>query len=172
MKMLIISFILTSAALGQTAESLYQKHCSSCHGAKFQGGNAQSLVDGVWQFGDSAGHISRNIKFGITHLGMPGYENTLTDKQIRSLVDYLKDAEKKAGAVKPPIPETLQTLDYHINVETFAEGLDIPWDIAFLNKDTALITERTGQLRYTDGNLIQRGLCSGRFVHPLPQGAS
>ncbi|MDF7825791.1 PQQ-dependent sugar dehydrogenase [Pontiellaceae bacterium B12227] len=157
MKTLIAFSLLTTAALGQSVESLYQKHCSHCHGVKFQGGNAQSLIDGVWQFGDSTGHISRNIKFGITHLGMPGYENTLTDKQIRSLVDYLKDAEKSAGAVKPPIPATLQTLDYHIQVETFAKDLDMPWDIAFLNKDTALITERSGQLRvYADGQLYSK----------------
>ena len=149
--------MLSICTYGQSEEALYQEHCSSCHGDTFQGGNAQSLIDGIWQFGDSTGHISCNIKFGITHLGMPGYKNTLTDKQIHSLVDYLFEAEKRDGAVKPPIPETLQTLDYQIKVETFAEGLDIPWDIAFLNKDTALITERLGNLRvYTEGHLYSK----------------
>ena len=159
MKLHLLTLILLSGfiALGQTPEVLYQTHCSSCHGEQFQGGNAQSLVDGVWQFGDSAGHISRTIKFGLTHLGMPGYENTLTDQQIRSLVDLLFEAEKIAGSIKPPIPKTLQTLDYHVKVEIFAEGLDTPWDIAFLNKDTALITERPGTLRVVaDGKLYAK----------------
>jgi glucose/arabinose dehydrogenase len=155
----LLSIILLTAlpTFGQDAPALYQQHCSSCHGVNFQGGNAQSLVDGVWQFGDSTGHISRNIKYGITHLGMPGYENILTDAQIRSLVDYLKTAEKNAAPPEHPLPTYLQTLDYEIDVTVFAEGLDTPWDIAFLNKDTALITERPGNLRvYADGKLFSK----------------
>jgi glucose/arabinose dehydrogenase len=151
-------FFAAAIAHGQNTDELYQKHCSHCHGIRFQGGNAQSLVDGVWQFGNSSGHISKNIKFGITHLGMPGYEKTLTDKQIKDLVGYLKEAEKEAGAIKPPIPKTLQTLDYEINVEIYAEGLEIPWNLAFLNKDIALVTERTGRLRVIE---------NGR-LHPKP----
>ncbi|VGO17919.1 Aldose sugar dehydrogenase YliI [Pontiella desulfatans] len=149
MKKQILFFILlaASSAFGQSAESLYQQHCSHCHGVKFQGGNAQSLVDGIWQFGDSAGHISRNIKFGITHLGMPAYEKSLTDPQIKSLVNYLFEAEKQAGAATPPSPTSLQTQDYDIDVEIWAEGLDIPWNLAFLDDKLALITERPGRLR-------------------------
>lgn len=159
MKKVLLSFLVVCAlpTLGQDVNALYQQHCSSCHGVKFQGGNAQSLVDGLWQFGEGKSAISRNIKFGITHLGMPGYEKTLSDTQIRSLVDFVLEAEKKAGAVKPPIPETLQTLDYAIKVEKFAAGLDTPWDIAFLNNNTALITERTGRLRVVaEGNLYSK----------------
>lgn len=159
MKTQLLSLFVICAlpTFGQDAAALYQQHCSSCHGIKFQGGNAKSLVDGIWQFGEGRGAISRNIKFGITHLGMPGYEKALTDKQIRSLVDFLMEAEKKAGAVKPSIQETLQTIDYHIKVVKFAEGLDTPWDIAFLNKDTALITERSGKLRVVaEGKLFSK----------------
>ncbi|VGO21709.1 PQQ-dependent sugar dehydrogenase [Pontiella sulfatireligans] len=152
MKTLIMTFfaVLAAVACGQSASELYQTHCSHCHGINFQGGNAQSLVDGIWQFGGSTGHISSNIKNGITHLGMPAYEKTLTGPQTKSIAEFLLNAEKEAGAVKPPIPETLQTLDYTIDVEIWAEGLEIPWDIAFLDADTALITERPGRLRVVD----------------------
>ncbi|MDZ8118110.1 PQQ-dependent sugar dehydrogenase [Pontiella agarivorans] len=155
---LLYSLLLyAAAAAGATTEKLYQKHCSHCHGTKFQGGNAQSLIDGIWQFGDADGAIQRNIKFGITHLGMPAYENTLSDKEIRDLVSFLRKAESAAEPVPLPLPAYLQTLDYQINVEVFAEGLDIPWDIAFLDKDTALITERSGALRvYADGHLFSK----------------
>ena len=34
------------------AAKIYAASCASCHGPEMQGGNAQSLVDGVWQFGD------------------------------------------------------------------------------------------------------------------------
>lgn len=142
-------------AFAQNAESLYQENCSHCHGIKFQGGNAQSLVDGVWQFGKSNGAITGNIKFGITQLGMPAYEKTLTEKQIKSLVSYLKSAETKAGAQPPLLPETLQTLDYDINVDVFAAGLETPWSLAFIDNDTALVTERSGRLRVIEkGQLL------------------
>ena len=39
---------------------LYMQYCSSCHGVRLQGGNAQSLVDGVWQYGDRRGYIQRS----------------------------------------------------------------------------------------------------------------
>jgi aldose sugar dehydrogenase len=166
MKTKLIALLLLAGpcAFGQGAESLYQKHCSHCHGIKFQGGNAKSLVDGVWQFGDSAGHISRNIKFGITHLGMPAYEKTLADQQIKQIATYLLEAEKKAGAAKPPVPATLQTLDYDIGVEQWIQGLEVPWSLAFLDKDTALVTERPGRLR-----VIEKGHLYSKPVEGTPE---
>lgn len=51
--------------------SLYALHCAQCHGAQLQGGNAHSLVDGVWQFGGGRWGMTNAITHGITHLGMP-----------------------------------------------------------------------------------------------------
>jgi len=167
----LLTLAVTFPTLGKTSAELYQQHCSSCHGVKFQGGNAQSLVDGIWQFGDSTGHISRNIKFGITHLGMPAYENTLSDKEIKNLVGFLKKAESEAEPEPLPLPTYLQTLDYEIDVAVFAEGLDTPWDIAFLDKDTALIPERSGALRvYANGTLYKKPVEGTPEVVPEGQG--
>ena len=153
----IVTGLLSSPVHGQDTEALYQELCSHCHGIRFQGGNAQSLVDGVWQFGSEKGHIARNIKNGITHLGMPAYGKTLTDKQINDLTQFLLDAESRAAPEKPPIPKMLQTLDYEIDVEIFAEGLDIPWSIAFIDPETALVTERPGRLRrIVNGKLLPK----------------
>jgi glucose/arabinose dehydrogenase len=160
----LLVLIAAGSSSGQNADVLYQKHCSHCHGGNFQGGNAQSLVDGIWQYGESKGHILRNIKFGITHIGMPAYETSLTDPEIRAVVDYLLEAENKAGATKPPIPKTLQTLDYEINVELYAQGLEVPWDIAFLDQDTALITERPGRLR-----VVSNGRLSSKALEGMPK---
>ena len=134
--------------------TLYAQYCSSCHGIHLQGGNAQSLVDKIWQFGEGRGYVAQSIKYGLPHLGMPGYEKTLSDSQINQLIDYLFEAEKNYGAVKPPIPKQLQTMDYNIRVEVFADGLQVPWSIAFIDKDRALVTERPGRLRLVaDGKL-------------------
>jgi glucose/arabinose dehydrogenase len=161
-----IAFIVCSAtiALGQQADQLYREHCSDCHGARFQGGSAQSLVDGIWQFGDGEESIARNIRQGIEHLGMPDYGDSLNEAEIAVLARFLLESEKKYIAQKEKIPTSLETLDYNIDVEIFAEGLEVPWSIAFLNKDTALVTERSGRLR-----VIENGLLSSRPVKGTPK---
>ncbi len=146
-----------TAAFGQDAPdapALYQQYCAQCHGATLQGGNGQSLVDGIWNFGGGGSSIRRNIKHGITHLGMPAYETALDDDQIRSLTDYILNAEKEGGAERPPVPTEVQTHDYNVAVEKWVENLEIPWSIAFLDNDTALITERPGRLRLVKGGKL------------------
>jgi glucose/arabinose dehydrogenase len=159
--LLVVMLVIAFRSFGQDANSLYQTHCSHCHGDKFQGGSAKSLVDGVWQFGDKAGYIRRNIKHGITHLGMPSYEKTLSEKQIAELTQYLLAAAESSGAEKPPIPETLQTLDYDLNAEVWAVGFETPWSIAFLNEKTALVSERSGRLRTLENGKLHPQPISG-----------
>ncbi len=139
--------LMITAQPDSSARTVYMEYCATCHGAQLQGGMAQSLIDGVWQFGNERGYIFRNVKFGIPNLGMPGYEKTLTDRQINGLVDLMLAAESDAAPPKPSIPRQVQTLDYEIRIEVVAEGLEVPWSIDFLDKDHALVTERPGRLR-------------------------
>jgi len=155
---LIISFLFTcsiTAFAQPDGAALYQQHCAQCHGTDLDGGNATSLIDGIWQFGAGESYKRRNIKFGIPHLGMPSYEETLTDDEIRAILDYMNDAEKNAGATKPPTPEVLETMDYDLQVETIAEGLEIPWAVDFIDATTVLITERPGRLRVVEKGKLQ-----------------
>jgi len=139
----------------QRATEIYDQYCSNCHGTDLRGGNAQSLLDGVWKFGDGQGYVSRNIKFGIPHLGMPSYEQSLTDQELDLLVDYLYAEQMKAGISKPDPPSQLESIDYTIKSEIWVEPLEVPWAIVFLNRNTALITERPGRLRMVvDGELL------------------
>jgi glucose/arabinose dehydrogenase len=161
MRMIIIAllvltagtFFLFTCSLKQDSSSasegseLYSQHCATCHGTDLRGGNAQSLLDGIWQFGDGRGYVTRNIRDGIPHLGMPSFGKTLTDEEINGIVDYLYEAEAAAGAKKPDPPAMIETLDYEIKTEIWADHLRIPWAIVFLNEDTALVTERPGTLR-------------------------
>ncbi len=148
-------FIFNLNTKAQDGAHLYGQHCAQCHGANLTGGNAASLIDGIWQFGAEDGYVFRNIKFGIAHLGMPSYQSSLNDDEIRSIMSYIRDSEKEVGAEKPPIAKEIETLDYKIDVEIFAEGLEVPWGIDFLDKSTALITERPGRLRMVkNGKLL------------------
>ena len=85
----------SSAADGN---ELYKLHCATCHGTDLRGGMSKSLLDGVWQFGDGRGYVTRNIRDGIPNLGMPSFEKTLTEDEIGSIVDYLYEAEAAAGS--------------------------------------------------------------------------
>ncbi len=152
----------SGAAMGQVPElvdspgrTIYLRHCASCHGRNLTGGNAQSMADGVWQFGASRNLMFRNIKFGISSVGMPDYQDALSNREINQVIDYILDEGKQAGATRPPIPESLQTRDYDVIVETWIDGdLSIPWALTFVDDDSALLTERPGRLRLiTDGRL-------------------
>lgn len=161
----IISLVFSSAlAFGQAADRLYQEHCADCHGTRFQGGSAQSLVDGVWQFGSGVEAIIGTIKQGVEQLGMPAYGEALSEQEIEALARFLLESEKKVLAQNEEIPKTLKTLDYEIEVGIFAEGLEVPWSLAFLNKDTALVTERPGRLR-----VIENGRLHAKPVNGIPK---
>lgn len=151
---LSIPALFTSAQEAPDGRALYTQYCAQCHGAELQGGNAQSMVDGVWQFGEGKGYVSRNIKHGITHLGMPAYESTLEDAQIQAITEYILNAELERGVTRPDPPEEVQTIDYVVGVEQWVTGLEIPWGIAFPDGRTTLVTERPGRLRVVkDGKL-------------------
>lgn len=127
--------------------TLFRNYCAPCHGQELEGGNAQSLVDAVWQFGSKKSHIFRNIKYGIADFAMPAFDAALSDRQINTLIDFIFEREKSSGAAKPLPPETVHTLDYELRVEVLAQDLDIPWSIAFTRPTHGLITERSGSIR-------------------------
>jgi glucose/arabinose dehydrogenase len=153
--LLFFSYISFTACAQPDGAALYQQYCATCHGVDLNGGNGGSLVDGIWQFGAADSYKFRNVKFGIPHLGMPSYDGILKDDDIRAIMKYVSDSEKNAGAVKPAIVKELETLDYKLNVEVFAEGLEIPWAIDFLDINTALITEKPGRLRVVSKGKLQ-----------------
>jgi glucose/arabinose dehydrogenase len=55
----------------------------------------------------------------------------------------------------------IETQDYKIKVEVFADSLEIPWSIDFLDESTALITERPGRLRMVQNGKLMPGSLQG-----------
>lgn len=173
-----VLFTLTALAIAAVAsaqnrgEAIYLEKCASCHGVNLQGGNAQSMVDGFWQFGGGDGELHRNIKFGISAVGMPAYNATLSDDDIRSVIGFIRDAAKREGAQRPPLPEQLATRDYDVKVTKWIEGgLDTPWGLTFVDDNTALITERPGRLRIVrDGKLDPKPISGTPEVVTFGQG--
>ncbi|MDA0333758.1 MAG: PQQ-dependent sugar dehydrogenase [bacterium] len=156
--LLCMSFVLTTAAAHADPDgaALYGANCAQCHGAELQGGNAQSLVDGVWQFGGGEWGMASTIQQGITHLGMPAFGLALARDEIDAIVAFLQSQEQAYDPQPRPLPQTLQSQEYDIAVEVLATGLEIPWSVDFIDAHTALITERPGRLRMvSDGVLAE-----------------
>ena len=86
------------------AAAIYTQYCATCHGADLRGGNASSMVDGVWRYGSEPGFVARNILFGISQVGMPAYKDSLDRKQVEALTRYLLEQEVQSGSEPPHAP--------------------------------------------------------------------
>jgi glucose/arabinose dehydrogenase len=113
------------------------------------------MVDGIWQFGERPDYMVSNAMNGITSRGMPAFGEVLSYEQLEAIVDYILSKGVEVGAVKPPPPEHLQTIDYDMKVEVVTDKVEIPWGITFLDESTALITERAGRLRILKNDELQ-----------------
>jgi glucose/arabinose dehydrogenase len=159
-RVLLILSILSSfphfaSALDEVGAALYAERCASCHGRDMSGGNAQSMLDGVWQFGSDDWDLTRNIKHGIAANGMPAYGATFSDDQIAALVRHIKETAAKAGAKRPPLPTAIAAREYDVRVEKWLDGVASPWALTFHTADFALLTERDGRLRVVEGGKLR-----------------
>lgn len=164
--------IATVASAQNRGEAIYLEKCASCHGRNLQGGNAQSMVDGVWQFGGGDSELFRNIKFGISAVGMPQYGATMSDDDVNQVIRFIRDAANREGAKRPPLPEQLATRDYDLKVTKWIEGgIESPWALTFIDDKTALLTERPGRLRIVrDGKLDPKPISGTPEVVTFGQG--
>ncbi len=155
LSMPLLCLLVTGAVAEPDGEAVYRTYCAQCHGADLQGSNAQSLVDGIWQFGSASWAVRRTITQGITHVGMPAFGLTLSSEEIAAVMSFLEAQEGNYDPQPRPLPETLQSQEYDIAVNLVADDLEDPWSIDFLDEDTALFTERPGRLRIVrDGQLL------------------
>ena len=65
--------------------------CAACHGAKLEGGKAQTLLDDTWTFGGDDLSMAATIREGRLAAGMPAFVTLLTAPEIRAMVYYLRE---------------------------------------------------------------------------------
>jgi mono/diheme cytochrome c family protein len=77
-------------------EKLYRKHCADCHGVDgsgntpgYMGNGWADLRDDNWKLGGDPGSIENAIRTGVFGQ-MPGYEDKLSGKEIRQVVDHVR----------------------------------------------------------------------------------
>jgi mono/diheme cytochrome c family protein len=92
-----------SIAAGKAA---YDATCAACHGDRAQGAvrakltlsiieeqggkQAPDLTDEQWDHGSSDGEIYTVLKRGLPPTMMPGFDATVSDENLWSIVNYLR----------------------------------------------------------------------------------
>ena len=141
--------VLAISVSAQEGGKLYKTYCAGCHGANLEGNSASSLIKTEWKYGRSASLMTRNITFGIHETEMIAWNQVLNKDQIKSLVDFISTAQKIQPNIDRSIPEHIQTEKYDLKIEEWVvDAIQAPWSIEFVSKDSALVSERPGLLRW------------------------
>ena len=162
---LFASLILACSMVhAQVGETIYKNYCAGCHGSQLQGNTASKLIKTDWQYGRGKGAIVRNIRFGIPQTEMIAWNAVLKDHEINALADFIVASQEVPPNAPRPVPSKLTTADYVLKVQVLVkEGLSTPWGIEFVDDDRALISERTGGLRW-----MVRGQLDPQPIKNLP----
>ncbi len=136
------------------AQQLYTEQCSDCHGVDLAGGRAPSLFDQKWLATVSDQEIVDGIENGVDNTEMEGFKGQLTDDQIWSLVQYVRNEAgnltPKPAFVPDPSNKVVKSEVQTFKIDVVADGLQTPWGLSFLPDGRLLVTERDGRLRIID----------------------
>ena len=164
--LLLLQFsVLSIVVLAQEGGKLYKTYCAGCHGANLEGNSASSLIKTEWKYGRSTSLMIRNITFGIPETEMIAWNQVLSTEQIKSLVDFISEAQKIQPNINRSIPKDIQTEKYDLKIEEWViDAIKTPWALEFVSKNRALVSERRGMLRW-----IVEGTPSEDPIKGVPQ---
>ncbi|MCB1684510.1 MAG: PQQ-dependent sugar dehydrogenase [Pseudomonadales bacterium] len=146
---------------------LYVENCSSCHGEDMAGGAlGRPLVGGALVHGDTVADLSASIARGFPQKGMPGWSDTLSEAEIRSLAILI--AERRVNRrftdfrTSQPLEIPLEPIKTELatfRLEIVATGLDpFPFSIAPLPDGNILLTEKKRGLSVISPHGVQSAL--------------
>lgn len=153
--------LLSSSAFAQNVRTtgrineLYAQNCANCHGQKGEGGltptnnKVPSLLDDEWMHGGDDESIAKSIRNGYPEKEMPPWSGVLTDKDIRSMVIFLREQQflfKRGDLKAEKLPDsfTAKSQLHDFKVDTWLGDLNEPYGLAFLPGGRAIVTEKKG----------------------------
>lgn len=78
------------------ARKIYAQNCSGCHGEIME-----AFVDRKWKTSIAVDSIFKRIKYGSPDLGMPSFNKTISDKDIRKMSEMLVKFIDDVDSYKP-----------------------------------------------------------------------
>jgi glucose/arabinose dehydrogenase len=172
---LLLSFsAFAPSTSAQSVSTLWEQNCQTCHGERGQGGGAGArtlLTDELRDFRLDRRFFD-SIKNGLPEKAMPGFAETLSEKQIWALVVHTREIQarehrKEVGSPKPDSTGVYTTTYNRFKIETVVPGgVDVPWSVDFLPEVDGvrkmLITGRSGDLR-----VHSTGRPNGKLSKPI-----
>ncbi|HUR58181.1 MAG TPA: PQQ-dependent sugar dehydrogenase [Opitutaceae bacterium] len=139
-------------AAGRSVTKLYTDLCLSCHGQKWEGGRAPSMLDDVWMHESDDEGLARSIRDGWPVNAMPGFGAVLNPQEIRAMVVFIRESRERAKQEKKTPPPEIDGVQFNsekqrFKIEVVAAGLETPWGMAFMPDGRLMVTERPGRLR-------------------------
>lgn len=136
-----------SLAAGPNVEQMYESFCASCHGKDMSGGLGPALNDDVWKHGGSDADIARIIKQGVPKAGMPAWEKSLSDDNIRALVVLIRErGNQKSAAPTDAGSDELTAAGHTFILEQVAEAPGELWSMDFLADGRMIAAQKSGRL--------------------------
>ena len=136
------------AAMERSA-AIYKSNCSSCHGEQMI-----AFTDRIWKHGNGLDSLIKSITLGVFDAGMPAWGEVLTEVQIKEMADYIRSGiehvEKYGFEDVGLTSDTIISEKFTFHLEKVAEGMSIPWSMAFLPTNELLVTEKEGILYLFD----------------------
>ena len=94
---------LPSGMEGADTQAIFEPPCASCHLDSGVGKSEEALYKAICAMCHTAGifnlknpqALQTMISEGNAHVGMPGYGEYLTEKQIKSLIFFLSNKQKQ-----------------------------------------------------------------------------
>jgi glucose/arabinose dehydrogenase len=128
---------------------LYDNNCSACHGMDLAGGSGASLIDDEWLHGSDDNSVAASIRNGIPDTEMLAWAATLDERQIRSMVIFLREMKSKTRQEQLLADlegEVVSAAGESYTLEELGRGEGLLWSLAFMPDGTLLVTQRDGVL--------------------------